>query len=296
MEHGWSKVECCELLGVNRQFYYRCKQEQKKREALTVKVLELVTQVRMRQPRLGVRKLYTILEQELRTLDVGRDWLFDILRANHMLIKPRRRYHVTTNSHHRFRKHKNLTQHLEVKRPEQLWVADITYIGTRQNPMYLALVTDAYSKKVVGYDVSNSLNAQGAIRALKRGLQQREYPAEALIHHSDRGLQYCCDDYQEMLDDAQVTCSMTEKYDPYQNAVAERVNGILKQEFIRGIQINDIQLMKKIIKQSIDIYNTERPHLSCRMKTPEYMHLQREIKIKTYKKENPPALELVGSI
>ena len=149
--------------------------------------------------------------------------------------------------------------------------------------MYLSLVTDAYSKLIVGFNVSRSLNASGATSALIEALKKRNYPNERLIHHSDRGLQYCCDAYQEVLDEKGVKCSMTEKYDPYQNAVAERVNGILKQEFIRGITTSDIELMKKLIQQSVDIYNNERPHWSCFMNTPVYMHKQRKIKIRTYK-------------
>jgi transposase InsO family protein len=261
------------------------KSQQSKREVAT-KVVSLVRQVRIRLPELGTRKLYTLLQSELKKLGVGRDRLFSIMKANHMEIKPKRQYHITTNSFHRFRKHKNLTENLELVRPEQLWVADITYIGTRKNPMYLSLVTDAYSKMVVGFDVSRSLNATGATSALRRALKNRKYPDEELIHHSDRGLQYCCDAYQEELRNNEVRCSMTEKYDPYQNAVAERINGILKQEFIRGIVTNDLELMRDLIDQSIDIYNNERPHWSCYMKTPAYMHRQREIKIRTYKTKN----------
>jgi putative transposase len=230
--------------------------------------------VRQRMPRLGTRKLYIKLYKELQELGIGRDRLFKILKANHLHIIPKRQYQITTNSHHRFHKHKNLVEHLEVNRPEQLWVSDITYVGTRQNPMYLSLVTDAYSKKIMGYDVSASLHATGAIAALTSALRNRKYINEVLIHHSDRGLQYCCDAYQETLDKYGILCSMTEKYDPYQNAIAERINGILKQEFICGIQVNDLQLMKLLIGQSIDIYNEERPHWSCFMETPNQMHKQ----------------------
>ena len=150
--------------------------------------------------------------------------------------------------------------------------------------MYLALVTDAYSKMIVGYDVSNSLNASGTVRALKMATSQRKYKKEDLIHYSDRGLQYCGNDYQNALGKSKIKCSMTEKYDPYENAVAERVNGILKQEFILGVKFNDINLMKTLIKESIQIYNEERPHYSNYYKTPQEMHQQREMKMRTYKK------------
>lgn len=237
-------------------------------------------------PRVGTRKLYHLLEDEFRALGVGRDRLFQILKANHMQIVPKRQYHITTDSHHRFRKHKNLIDELTIDRPEQVWVSDITYIGNRQNPMYLSLITDAYSKKIMGFNVSKSLHASGTIDALKQAVKNRRYPQSQLIHHSDRGLQYCCDDYQLALRKNHITCSMTEQYDPYQNAVAERVNGILKQEFIRGISIEDLTLMRKLIRQSINIYNHERPHWSCWLQTPNTMHKQEKIKIRTYKTKN----------
>lgn len=253
-------------------------------------VVKMVDEVRMRMPELGTRKLYNLLEPNLKPLGVGRDRLFAILRANHMLIKPKRQYHVTTNSFHRFKKHRNLIEDLHIHRPEQVWVSDITYIGTRQNPMYLSLVTDAYSKRIMGFNVSKSLDAVGPVLAMKQAIKNRMYPGQSLIHHSDRGIQYCCDAYQHLLNQSSIQCSMTEKYDPYQNAIAERVNGILKYEFIRGISTNDLHLMNKLIEQSIEIYNNERPHWSCWMNTPTMMHKQRKIKIRTYKKKSSTAL------
>lgn len=275
----------CRLFGVNRQVYYRAKRSEATNRQCATSVVDKVLEVRQRMPELGTRKLYKKLYPQLRELKVGRDKLFSIMSANQMQIKKKRQYTITTNSHHRFRKHKNLIEHAQINRPEQVWVSDITYIGSRINPMYLSLVTDAYSKKIMGYNVSDSLNAKGAVSALKMAIKSRRYPEETLIHHSDRGLQYCCDDYQKTLVKYQIRTSMTEKYDPYQNAVAERINGILKQEFIRGIEIKDIQLMKKLITQSIQIYNLERPHYSCHMETPNDMHKQRLIKIKTYKRK-----------
>lgn len=273
------------MFGISRQVYYRAKKSEKQRRQKAEKVIGLVQQVRLRMPRIGSRKLYHLLYDDLRKIGVGRDRLFAIMRANHMSIIPKRQYHITTDSHHRFRKHKNLIEDLAVKRPEQVWVSDITYIGTRKNPMYLALVTDAYSKKIMGYDVSNSLDTSGALRALKTALKERIYK-KALIHHSDRGLQYCSFEYQGVLSDKDVKTSMTEQYDPYQNAVAERINGIIKHEFLNGIKVQDIELMEKIVNQSIQIYNEERPHLSCHFYTPNQMHQQSKIKIKTYKMKN----------
>ncbi len=276
----------CELLGVSRQVYYRAIPSKEKRQSIASDVIELVQSVRIEQPRIGTRKLYHILQEPLRCLGVGRDRLFTILKANHMLIKRKRSYHITTNSHHRFRKHKNLIEDLDINRPEQVWVADITYVGNRSNPMYLSLITDAYSKMIVGYYLSDTLAVDSSIKALKQAIKNRKYPKEKLIHHSDRGLQYCSNQYQRILTNNSIRCSMTESYDPYQNAVAERINGILKQEFLIGTSKIAIKLMKKIVQQNIKIYNTKRPHLSCQMLTPEQMHKQKKVKIKTYKNKN----------
>lgn len=243
-------------------------------------------------PRIGTRKLYHILYEDLQNIGVGRDKLFMILKANHMEISPRRSYHITTNSYHRFYKHRNMVQGRVPVKPEQLWVSDITYIGSRVNPMYLALVTDAYSKKIVGYDLSNSLETQGTIRAFKMAVKKRSYSNESLIHHSDRGIQYCSNEYQNVLNMNNIKCSMTESYDPYENAVAERVNGILKQEFIIDNKHKKLSVMKKLIANSIDIYNNLRPHYSCFMRTPEQMHRQEKVRIRTYRRKNGSKNEL----
>ena len=276
-------VSACDLFGVSRQVYYRSIQSVKRGQERAREAVFLVQEVRQQMPRLGTRKLHYLLRNRLTDIGVGRDRLFSILKANHLLIKPSRSYRKTTDSHHRFHKHKNLIAEIEPSRPEQIWVADITYVGNRENQQYLALVTDAYSKKIVGHDLSDSLSADGAIRALKQGLKSRSFKTEPLIHHSDRGLQYCCDEYQETLTKQQVICSMTESYDPYANAVAERVNGILKQEFMLENYRVKLPLMKELVRNSIEIYNTKRPHLSCQMLTPEQMHKQNTVKIKSYK-------------
>ncbi len=246
-------------------------------------VVDMVQDIRLEMPRLGTRKLYHMLQPTLKEKHVGRDKLFSILRANHLLIKPPRSYHVTTNSHHRFHKHKNLVECMGPIRPEKIWVSDITYIGNRNRHMYLSLITDAYSKKIMGYDLSASLDTQGSLNALKMANRNRLYREEPLIHHSDRGVQYCSDAYQRLLKRYHIIPSMTESYDPYANAVAERINGILKQEFL----LEDLNLpfsdMKRVIKDAVYKYNNLRPHYSCGYKTPEYMHHQRRIKIKSYK-------------
>ena len=234
-------------------------------------------------PQLGTRKLFHILKEELCKLKVGRDKLFKILKANHMLIKPKKSYQITTNSHHRFRKHKNIVNTMKIDRPNQVWVSDITYLGTRSNPSYLALVTDAYSKKIMGYNVSESLAVDGSIQALEMALGNRTDNSLPLIHHSDRGLQYCSNEYQELLTKNSIKSSMTEKYDPYENAIAERVNGILKQEFEIAKPNISNQIRSQLVKQAITTYNSLRPHLSNHMLTPNDMHLQNKVQMKTYK-------------
>lgn len=240
----------------------------------------------MQMPRLGTRKLYHLLFDRLQSMQVGRDKFFDILRANHLLIAPKRSYHVTTNSHHRFRKHPNLILGLEINRPEQVWVSDITYLGKRERPCYLSLVTDAYSKQIMGFYVSNNLNTESSLKALNLAVKQRKNKQLPLIHHSDRGLQYCADDYQQLLINNNIQCSMTQNSDPYENAVAERINGILKQEFRIDKYHQDLSIMKEIVSNAISIYNQKRPHYSNHMLTPVLMHQQNLLKMKTYKTKN----------
>ena len=251
-----------------------------------VEVVSLVMGVRRLMPRIGTRKLYHLLEEPLTTLGVGRDKLFDVLRANQMLIAPKRQYRQTTNSKHMFYKHKNLILNRIPTRPEEIWVSDITYVGGRDKHTYLALVTDAYSKKIVGYDLSDSLSADGAVRALQMACRGRIYKQLPLIHHSDRGIQYCCDQYQKQLNKHGLQVSMTESYDPYANAVAERVNATIKHEFLLEELSCDLPTQQQIVAQSVAIYNELRPHLSCGMLTPNEMHNQNKKEIITYRTKN----------
>ena len=284
--------QICGLLGISRQMYYRRNWRKEKCQESASEVMRVVDGIRLEMPRIGTRKVYYLCRDKFRAMHVGRDKLNRILKANHLLQKPQRSYHVTTNSHHRFHVHKNLVENLDISRPEQVWVSDITYIDSRQNNLYLALVTDAYSKRIMGYDLSKSLDTQGALRALSMANRNRDYPEKLLIHHSDRGIQYCSDIYQKRLRRYGILTSMTEKYDPYANAVAERVNGILKQEFqLENLNL-DIQQMKNVVKDAISIYNSKRPHCSCEMLTPMQMHAQCDVRIKTYKKENHNKVDL----
>ena len=271
------------MFGIDRQVYYRSIRRKRLKQDKASEVIKLIGKLRIQMPRIGTRKMYYLLEEPLRKLKIGRDRFFDILRANHLLIKPKRSYHITTNSHHRFRKHKNLMNDLAIQRPEQVWVSDITYIGRRDKPCYLSLITDAYSKQIVGYYVADNLNTESSLQALKMAIKQRENKNQPLIHHSDRGLQYCSDQYQKMLIKNHIQCSMTQNSDPYENAIAERINGILKQEFNIDKFYLDLKASKQLVKESIEIYNNQRPHLSNHLLTPRQMHNQNQLNIKSYK-------------
>ena len=276
----------CTLFGIDRQVYYRRIKRRSVKQDKAQLVVKMVLEIRTQMPRIGSKKLYYLLNQDLKTLKIGRDKFIDILRANHLLIVPKRSYHITTNSHHRFRKYKNQLLDLQINKPEQVWVSDITYIGKREKPCYLSLITDAYSKKIVGYNVSDNLNTQSSLVALKLAVKQRKNKEIPLIHHSDRGLQYCANEYQKLLCKNEIQPSMTQNSDPYENAVAERINGILKQEFYIDKYNKDLPIMKQIIKETVAIYNEKRPHLSNHMLTPNQMHEQSKVVMKTYKTKN----------
>jgi transposase InsO family protein len=271
---------------MDRQVYYRRIKRRIIKQDKAQLVVKMVLEIRVQMPRIGAKKLYYLLGNDLKTLKIGRDKFIDILRANHLLIIPKRSYHITTNSHHRFRKYKNQLLDLQINKPEQVWVSDITYIGKREKPCYLSLITDAYSKKIVGYNVSNNLNTESSLVALRLAIKQRKNKEIPLIHHSDRGLQYCANEYQKVLNKQRIITSMTQNSDPYENAVAERINGILKQEFYIDQYNKELPVMKQIIKETVNIYNEKRPHLSNHMLTPNQMHEQNKLKMKTYKTKN----------
>lgn len=260
-------IYSCDVFGISRQAYYKQKSTLKAKQEQTIHIISKVHRIRMSMPRLGTRKLYYLLGDDL---PVGRDKLFSILKANHMLIKPHKSYTKTTMSKHWLHKHPNLLKNIDIYRPEQVYVSDITYIKSRDKTHYLSLVTDAYSRKIVGYHLSDDLNAESVVKALKMAVKDRNKHIP-LIHHSDRGLQYCSEVYQKVLAKYNIRPSMTDGYDCYQNAMAERINGILKQEFLFH-KCNNYQDLKLLIKQSIDIYNSKRPHLALKMETPNFRH------------------------
>lgn len=244
---------------------------QRNKELLLIK--SLVLEKRIQLPRLGTRKLYSLLKESFIEVNVkiGRDSLFSFLRAENMLIKPLKNYTKTTNSKHWLKKYPNLYGGVSsATRPEQYFVGDITYVKSRKRTHYLSLITDAYSRKIMGYKLSDNMDAENVVKALDMAVLNRR-TSESTIHHSDRGLQYASFVYQNKLKKYSITPSMTDGYDCYQNALAERINGILKQEFLLH-KCNDREDLELLIKESIDIYNSKRPHLSLGMKTPNFVH------------------------
>ena len=223
-------------------------------------------------PRLGVRKLYFLIKPQLikAGIKLGRDGLFKYMKTQNLLVPPKRSYTKTTYSKHWMRKHPNLLQDMIIQRPEQVFVSDITYVESDQGVHYLSLVTDAFSRKIMGHELSLEMKASDTVKALKQAVKKRT-SCLPLIHHSDRGAQYCSNLYQEILRKNSISPSMTDGYDCYQNALAERINGILKQEFLL-YRCNSFADLKRLVAESISIYNKDRPHLSLGMQTPEAVH------------------------
>jgi len=264
-----SMSEVCNCFDLKRDAYYKYQRRFNHRETVVSQVIKQVKQQRTQQPRVGTRKLYEALQTsfEAAHIKVGRDSLFDILRENNMLVKRKRAYAKTTNSYHHFHKYNNLIKELEVTAPNQVWVSDITYIRTVKGFCYLALITDLYSRKIIGHDISDSLELAGCLRALQKALWHVR-PAAGLIHHSDRGVQYCSHMYVNELKRKGIKISMTEENHCYENAVAERVNGILKDEFYLDQCFFSTANAKRATKNAIKLYNNKRLHVSLGYKTP----------------------------
>lgn len=249
----------------------------------------MVVMIRKELPRVGTRKLYHMLNEQLDGYDIrlGRDKLFDLLREWGMLIKKRRKATLTTHSHHWLRKYPNLIANKQIYKSNQVWVSDITYIQIKEGFAYLSLITDAYSRKIVGHYLNADLSRKGPVKALKVAIKQKG--KSYVTHHSDRGIQYCCKDYVDILNENFIKISMTENGSPYENAIAERVNGILKHEFACNQNFKSFAVAKMFINKAIRNYNGIRPHMSCGYLTPNIAHETEEIitqKWKNYYKEN----------
>lgn len=231
-------------------------------------------------PRLGTRKLYHLFKDQLRELQIkfGRDKLFDLLRELNLLIHPKRRYVQTTMSRHWLRKWPNLIKDMTIEKPDQVWVSDITYIKTEEGNCYLNMITDAFSRKIVGYAVDRTMETSSMIEALKMAAKNKIHQIST-IHHSDRGLQYCSKEYSELTWKNNIQLSMTENSDPYENALAERMNRSIKEEFGLDRKLKSLQQVCELLKESIYLYNTIRPHLSLKMKTPEEVYLNKKSRL-----------------
>jgi len=209
-------------------------------------------------------------------IKMGRDSLFNLLYNNHLLIRKRKRKISTTNSYHRFRKYPNLIREFIPTAINQLWVSDITYWRIEEKHVYISFITDAYSHKIVGYYVAKTLETIESIQALKMALGGSKKELTGLIHHSDRGIQYCSNSYVKLLQDYNLKISMTENGDPLENAIAERINGIIKEEYLHNYQVDNLKEAKELLKAVVDLYNNERPHMSISNLTPNQVHQSTE--------------------
>ncbi len=249
-------------------------------------VIQQVKNIRKNHRRIGTRKLFEIMQPFLlgHSIKMGRDALFTLLSANHLLVRKRKRRIQTTNSYHWLRKYPNLIREFVPTAPNQLWVSDITYwkINTGEH-LYISFITDAYSHRIVGYHVAETLETIESIQALQMALSALGAESHLqLTHHSDRGIQYCSGAYVKLLQDNNIKISMTENGDPLENAVAERINGIIKDEYLETYDIDNIKDAKGLLKAVVELYNTERPHMSIGNLTPNYIH-HSKTKIKTEK-------------
>lgn len=245
-------------------------------------------EVRKEKPKTGTAKLYDEIKPMLlaKGIKMGRNALNDLLRHEGLLVKKTKRFHITTDSKHGFFKSPNRLKDITISHAEQAFAADITYIRTDGGHTYLALVTDVYSKKIMGYAYANHMKAELVIDALKMAKKNCIHQTAKIIHHSDRGIQYCCPDFSKYAEENGFLLSTTQQYDPYENAVAERVNGILKYEFGLKDSIVNEEVARKMIAQSVRIYNEKRLHWSLQFKTPQTVHLQyNPVEYVTYKRK-----------
>jgi len=283
VNRSYSLQSLCQLFGYSRQAFYKQQRVLLVQHSKDGLILQQVINIRKEQPRCGTRKLLVMLQPFLRKnhLFISRDALFHLLAKNKLLIRKRKRSTHTTNSKHFFYRYPNLVAHFTPLHAHELWVADITYIPMKERFAYLYLITDAYSRKIVGFHVSDDMRVTSAIVALQKAMDQK--PADAIvIHHSDRGLQYCSNDYVALLKQHHARISMTQNGDPYENAMAERVNGILKTELISD-SYPDLKSAMQHLARCITVYNYKRVHSSINWQIPDKVHTQQGPQIKKWK-------------
>lgn len=285
-----SKAVLCGLFGFSRQAWYDNKKRQSGQQMQEVFILKRVKELRKEHKRMGAEKLHHLMRAELQEHNIkyGRDKFYYLLREHGLLVRRARRGPKTTNSNHFYRKYPNLIKDMELLIPGRLWVSDITYIRTEKGFVYLSLVTDAYSRKIVGWCLWPDLTSTGALNALRMAVAA-EGVKPGLIHHSDRGIQYCCSDYVNYLKGSEINISMTENGDPYENAIAERVNGILKDEYELNKTFADYHTALEATKTAVYKYNNKRPHRSIDKLVPTEAHhhngpLKKHWRKRVYKK------------
>jgi hypothetical protein len=285
---GISLSRICRLLGITRQAYYQHFWYISDVSIEQQLVLQQVKEIRTIHPAIGGRKLYFLLQPFLmdHQIKIGRDALFDLLVVNKLLVGKRKRRVNTTQSHHWLKKYSNLIKTWYPQKPNELWVADITYVPITNGFLYLSLITDAYSHKIMGYNIANNLEAIHTVKALQMALKNKTATANQLIHHSDRGIQYCCEEYVSLLKNDNIQISMTENGDPLENPIAERVNGIIKHEYLSHYPIYNQYQATELLETIIKTYNQKRPHQSIHMLTPEVVH-QKQLSVnKRWGKKN----------
>jgi putative transposase len=267
------------LLGYSKQAYHKREKKALIKEAaqkeVQIEVISKVLELRSEMPRIGTRKLYHILEGEFKEggIKVGRDKLFSVLRDSDLLVKRRKKYTKTTDSSQWRRENEYLIEDYVPEKPEQVLVADITYFATEEGDVYGHIISDAYSKKIMGYCVAADMTKERTKAAFDMAMQNRTYTHWG-FHHSDRGSQYCSPVYTAHTYENKYVTSMTQDGSPYENAVAERINGILKEEFGLGKKMKNLEDVKMRMERAVDIYNNKRPHWSCHLLTPNQMHQQ----------------------
>ena len=263
-------------LGLSKQAYYQQLKRDKARSIEKDKIIEWVIEYRKILPKTGTRKLYHYLQEKMiqENIKMGRDAINILLRSRGMLIKKTKRYFITTDSKQFFYKSPNLLTDLKITHSEQVFVSDITYIKTDAGHAYLALVTDAYSRKIMGWSLQDNMKVTMVKDALNMAYKNCIFNHKSIIHHSDRGIQYCCPDYSQYAENKGFILSTTQQYDPYENAIAERINGILKYEFGLRNTIKSVDIAQKMVTQAVDLYNNLRMHWSLDFKKPQEVHLQ----------------------
>jgi transposase InsO family protein len=268
-------VRICGLLGFTRQAFYQHFWYQEELSVEHRLVLDEIQKIRVRHRVIGTRKLYVMLQPFLldHQIKLGRDALFTLMAENQLLVRRRRKPTQTTFSRHWMKKYCNLIAELDIIRSNQVWVSDITYLRTERGFVYISLITDAYSRRIMGYHVADNLETVHSVKALQMALTGAPRKSLAgLIHHSDRGVQYCSNAYVNLLQDYDIQISMTNHGDPLENAIAERINGIIKNEYLEQFQIRDREHTEELLQNAVNLYNTERPHMSTSMLAPQMVY------------------------